>query len=719
MPGFRSGRIMTRMYAGVSLAVLAMLSVGASAQDSDPRNATSLNLYGSPGLVDMPTAEVLPDATIAGTFGRLGDTGRTTIYFQITPRMSGSFRYTSLPSSQDGRDDFFDRSFDLRYQLLTEGRYRPSVVLGFSDVIGTGVYSGEYLVATKTVARGLKITGGLGWGRFGGRDPIGSFGTRPDETLELGGIPTYDRWFRGDIAPFGGISYAPNERLRLKLEYSSDLYTREVERGWAEKPSRALNYGLDYMFSDGDGQFSLYHVLGEEVGAQLTFLFNPRTSGIPGGMGPAGVPVAPRAPGAEADLGWTSNATKPAQAKAALFSLLKTEGMTLEGMTLESRRAVVRIANGKFQNEAQAIGRVARAMTRSLPASVETFEIIPVVDGMPTSAIVLSRSDLERLEHEPAADLLPRTQVLDAKGRTPAVDPGIYPRFSWSLGPAVNFSLFDPDSPLRANLDLRASATYRITPSLELAGSVTQKLTGDLDKIERTDESGLPRVRTDTALYAAEGDQTIEYLQLAHYGRPARDLYSRLSIGYLESMYGGASAELLWKPVDSRLAFGAELNYIQKRDYDQLFGFQEMTTTDPISGITREIPEVNGHLSAYYAFDNGFHGQLDVGRYLAGDYGATVSMDREFANGWRVGAYATVTDASAEDFGEGSFDKGIRFTIPIGSLIGIPSRKENDLTIQSLTRDGGARLNVRGRLYEKVRDYHQPDVANTWGTFWR
>ncbi|MEQ5872855.1 YjbH domain-containing protein [Sagittula sp. NFXS13] len=707
------------MYAGVSLAVLATMPLGSFAQDVTSRNATSLNLYGSPGLVDMPTAEVLPDATIAATFGRLGDTSRTTIYFQATPRLSGSFRYTSLPSSIDGQGDYFDRSFDLRYQLVTEDRYRPSVVLGFSDVIGTGVYSGEYLVATKTVAPGMKVTGGLGWGRFGGRDPIGSSGSRPNETLERGGIPTYDRWFRGDIAPFGGISYAPNNRLKLKLEYSSDLYTKEVRRGWSEKPSSAVNYGLDYKFSDGDGQISLYHVLGEEVGAQLTFLLNPRTSGVPGGMEPSGVPVAPREAGAAADLGWTRESTRSTQARTQLAGLLKTEGMQLEGMTLESRRAIVRISNGKYQNEAQAIGRVARAMTRTLPASVETFEIIPVVDGMPTAAVVLGRSDLERLEHEPAADLLPRAQFVDAKDRTPAVAPGVYPKFSWSLGPTVNFSLFDPNSPVRANLDLRASATYSITPGLQLSGSVTQKLTGNLDKVSRRDESGLPRVRTDRPLYVAEGDQTIERLQLAHYGRPARDFYSRVSVGYLEEMYGGASAELLWKPVDSRLALGAEVNYIQKRDYDQLFGFQDMTTTDPVSGIARDIPEVNGHVSAYYAFDNGFHGQLDVGRYLAGDVGATVSVDREFANGWRVGAYATITDASAEDFGEGSFDKGIRFTIPIGSLIGIPTRRENTVTIQSLTRDGGARLDVQGRLYEKVRDYHQPDVANTWGTFWR
>lgn len=717
MSGFRASRTAKTLYAGVSLAILTMMSSSGSAQDLDPRNATTLNLYGSPGLVDMPTAEVLPDATIAGSFARLGTMGRTTIHFQATKRLSGSFRYASLPTTLSTEGDYYDRSFDLRYQLVTEGRYRPSVVLGFSDVIGTGIYSGEYLVATSTLAPGLKVTAGLGWGRYAGRNAFEGIGTR--STQGRGGEPIADRWFQGDIAPFGGISYSPTERLKLKLEYSSDIYSEELQRGWTENVSSGVNYGIDYKFNDGNGQFSLYHALGEEVGAQLTFLFNPRTDGVPGGQEPSGLPVAPRAAGAAADLGWTRDTVQQEKARVALAGLLETEGMVLEGLTLESNRAVVRLSNPKYGDEAQAIGRVARAMTRTMPASIETFEIIPVVDGMATSAVVMSRSDLERLEHEAAAEMLPRTQFVDAAGRAPQVQPGTYPQFRWALRPTMKFSLFDPNSPLRASLNLRADATLNLAPGLELSGAVTQKLAGNLDKAKRRDPSGLPRVRTDGPLYAAEGDQSIEYLQLVYYTHPVRNMYGRINVGYLEAMYGGVSAELLWKPVDSRFALGAEVNYVQSREYDQLFGFREMKTTDPVSGITREIPEVNGHLSAYYSFGNGFHGQLDVGRYLAGDYGATVSLDREFANGWKVGAYATLTDASADDFGEGSFDKGIRFTIPLSTLTGLPTRRENDLTIQSLSRDGGARLNVRGRLYEKVRDYHQPDVANTWGTFWR
>jgi hypothetical protein len=342
-----------------------------------------------------------------------------------------------------------------------------------------------------------------------------------------------------------------------------------------------------------------------------------------------------------------------------------------------------------------------------------------VVNGMPMSAVILQRSDLERLEHAAADEMLARTSIVDAFGRAPAPVPGSYPKFTWSLAPYGQLSVFDPDNPVRIDTGLRAAAKVEITPNVILSGSVTKKLAGNIDEITRRDESNLPRVRTDRAEFSAEGDPAIEYLTLAFYGRPAKDLYSRLTLGYLEPMYGGASAELLWKPVGSRLALGAELNYVQRRDYDQLFGFQSMTTTDPLTGAMREIPDVNGHISAYYAFDNGFHGQIDAGRYLAGDYGATISLDREFANGWSVGAYATFTDASFEDFGEGSFDKGLRFTIPLASFLGTPTRERNDIVIQSLTRDGGARLDVNGRLYEQVRDYHQPDAAKSWGRFWR
>lgn len=192
-----------------------------------------------------------------------------------------------------------------------------------------------------------------------------------------------------------------------------------------------------------------------------------------------------------------------------------------------------------------------------------------------------------------------------------------------------------------------------------------------------------------------------------HSHQPAyKDLFGRVSAGYLEDMFGGVSAEILWYPIGSRLALGAELNYARQRDFDMQFGFQDY-------GV------VTGHASAYYDLGNGFLGQVDAGRYLAGDWGATFSLDREFKNGFRVGGYFTLTDVSSEDYGEGSFDKGIRFEVPLSWLTGQPSKTILKQNIQPITRDGGARLNVDNRLHRSIRDYRGQELRDGWGRYLR
>ena len=72
-----------------------------------------------------------------------------------------------------------------------------------------------------------------------------------------------------------------------------------------------------------------------------------------------------------------------------------------------------------------------------------------------------------------------------------------------------------------------------------------------------------------------------------------------------------------------------------------------------------------GHVSLYY---NSPWYDIDLavhaGRYLAGDYGATIEVTRHFASGVEIGAFATFTNVPFSEFGEGSFDKGIIVRIP-------------------------------------------------------
>jgi len=688
------------------------LLAGPATPQADSLITDSTNLYGAPGLIDLPTAEVAPDANLSFTVSHFKNTTRNTLTFQITPRLTGSFRYSAILGYQPGNATLYDRSFDLRYRIWDEKGLRPALSFGLQDFMGTGIYAAEYFVATKTITPRLRVTAGVGWGRLGSANSIGSpFGTRPPLNFGEGGKPNYDQWFRGPMSAFGGISWQATEKLLLKAEYSSDAYAAETTRGLIERKS-SWNFGAEYQLRKGV-KLAGYYLYGKEAGIQLSFALNPRVSTVPSGNETAPLPVAPRpsrsSNSAAWSTDWTGDPTVQPGIQTATAKALAKDGILLKSMSLQPARAEVRIENRRYMSQPQAIGRTARVLTRALPASVETFVITSTVGDLPTSSVTLRRSDIEALENAPATAMLARAQISDAAGRPAyALTPteGLEPRLTWSLAPYVTVSLFDPDSPLRGDFGLRARAKYRIAPGFELSGGIHKKLVGNLDSAKRLSDSTLPHVRSDFGLYDQQGDPALEHLTLAWYARPGKNLYSRITVGYLEQMYGGISGEVLWKPVDSRLALGAEVNIVRQRDFDQLLGF-------------RDYDVVMGQASAYYTFNNGFSGQLDVGRYLAGDWGTTVSLNREFANGWKIGAYATFTTASATDFGEGSFDKGIRLSIPISALTGTPSRTTSQTVLRSLSRDGGAQLNVEGRLYDRVRDSHRPDLEQRWGRFWR
>lgn len=74
---------------------------------------------------------------------------------------------------------------------------------------------------------------------------------------------------------------------------------------------------------------------------------------------------------------------------------------------------------------------------------------------------------------------------------------------------------------------------------------------------------------------------------------------------------------------------------------------------------------------------------------------------------------------SEEEFGEGSFDKGVTLSIPFNWAIGTPTRNRAETEVRSLSRDGGARLDVDGRLYDMVRDSQTGELYDGWGKFWR
>ena len=671
----------------------------------------TLNLNGATGLIDMPSGDAQKDATFSFSMGAVGPITRATLTFQASERLSASFRFqtwrdwnTVIP----GDEKETDRSLDLRYQVLKEGKFAPALTIGLQDFTGKGLFASEYVAATKTFGDKLKVTAGLGWGRLGSDGGIGSpFGSRPP--VDPTGTPNSDQWFRGEAAPFAGVEYKVNDSWTLKAEYSSDGYLIEDgERGLIERDS-PFNFGVEYQRGK-NVRLGVYSLGGSEVALAFHVILDPKSRATGGIVGAAPAPVKARptrASDPEAyDGGWVSQGDAGPILRKNLAKRLAADGIAIENLSYTATTVQIRIRNGRIDAGSQAIGRTARALSHVMPASVEVFEIVPVVNGIGASKVTIRRSDLEALEYtaDNATLLRDRVTVTDA-GPLPAYslgDEDLYPKFRWSLKPVVRLS-----EPMKGDVGLRLSASYDIAPGFVLSGSIYKQVASNRDGAS-VSSSTLPHVRSDGSRYNEFGDPALERLTFAWFARPGENLYSRVTVGYLERMHAGISGEVLWKPVDSQLALGAELNYTKQRDTDGGLGFSEY-----------DYDVVTGYLSAYYDFGNGYLGQLDVGRYLAGDVGATISVDRVFANGWRVGAFATFTDVSADEFGEGGFDKGIRFTIPFNWALGTDTRRGFGMTLRPKGGDGGARVDVDDRIYDSIREYHTDGLDPDWGRVWR
>ncbi|CAM3158414.1 YjbH domain-containing protein [Paracoccus nototheniae] len=723
---------LTRQLMATTLPIALIAGSGIGIATADPMLGRNMSSYGLPGGIDTPTAETLADGTLGATLSLSDYARRGNVFFEALPGLTAVLRYGRVDGIQDFRQEGFisDRSLDLRYQIVDEDGWRPAVAVGLQDFLGTGVYSGEYIVATRNVTPTIRASLGLGWGTLAGNPRVIDVG---DE----GGTPNVDDWFTGGAKPFASVSWQVNDRLNLVAEYSNDIYQARYSTGntfqQGDEPGSKINLGANYRFGQ-NYEAGIYTIGGETIGAQFTIALNPREAAFPSGLEKAPAPVRPRPAPAQDPEGWSGSWSQDPTAQPAIQTALGTamasEGQLLESMALSPTRAEVRLRNQRYISQAEAVGRTARLMTRALPPSVETFVITSTSDGMPTSSVTVRRSDVERLENTEAGQIAAASTLSDAAAGAPGlvVTEGLYPRFRWSIKPYLDLGIFSAEDGITHEVGAEARASYEIRPGLIVTGALRQRAFGDIGQrgpgipgqrgeyytpeeyenepsLETTPE-GVPRVRSDTRMYTGNSSPVIPELTLAWYAKPTPTVYSRVTVGLLERAYGGVSAEALWKPANSPLAFGAEVNRVRKRDFDQLFDFRDYEVT-------------TGHVSAYYEFAQGFTAQLDLGRYLAGDEGATVTLTREFANGWQIGAYATKTNLSAEEFGEGSFDKGITLSIPLGWATGQASRDRVSTNLRSLSRDGGSRLDVNGRLYDRVRESHTVDLYEGWGRFWR
>jgi hypothetical protein len=265
-------------------------------------------------------------------------------------------------------------------------------------------------------------------------------------------------------------------------------------------------------------------------------------------------------------------------------------------------------------------------------------------------------------------------------------------RYNGGFGLGFRQSIGGPDAFVLYDLYASYSAEYHFTPGVWASTRISANLLNNYDQFKYDAPSNLPRVRTYVREYLTSSPVNMSELQLNAARQLAPDLYGMAYAGLLETMYGGVGGELLYRPFGEHWALGGDINWVRQRGFDQHFGF-------------RDYHVVTGHVTAYV--DTGIQhvlAKISYGRYLAGDTGTTIDLSRVFDNGVRMGAYATFTNVSRAQFGEGSFDKGIYVTIPFDLLLPRSTTTQSTLMWQPLLRDCGAKLQRAYSLYDLTSD---------------
>lgn len=657
-------------------------------QPDRPRNLqlTSSD-WGSVGLMQTPTARMrnAGDASLS--------VSRTTPYtwmngnIQPLDWLEVSLRYISISNrlygpSIAGSQAYKDKSIDFKLKLSNESAFLPQVAVGLRDLGGTGLFAGEYVVASKRTGN-LDWSLGLGWGYLGARGNLGNplsalgskFSTRQVSKVVTAGQANTSSMFTGPTALFGGVQYqTPWNPLLLKLEYDGNDYQHEPFAN-NQKQTSLINVGMVYRWAPAI-DLSMGWERGTTLGLGVSFHGDLSRLTMPKLSDPGPEPVSSAYPSEEPD--WE---------KVAALLEEKTSWRVLQ-IRRAGSELIVRFERADAMYWNAYIDRIASILHRYVPSrSVMVFRIQSADYDLGMHEYLIDRHAWV----EAKTGFIPAHHVQSTVFEQREYKGFIYPssdtladrpskQFDGKMGINYKQLLGGPDGFILYQLGMGAMGNWYFQPNTWWTGSLEYRLIDNYNKFKYTGSSNLPRVRTHMREYFTTSNMTMPVFQLTHVGKLNNENFYSVYGGMLESMFGGVGAEWLYRPWQSRVALGVDINAVQKRDFGQDFSFQNYKT-------------LTGHASLYW--DTGLHdinATLRAGQYLAGDLGATLDLSRVFKNGVKIGAFATKTNVSAAKFGEGSFDKGIYMDIPFDAFLIRSSASVAHILWHPLTRDGGAIL---------------------------
>jgi len=681
------------------------LKIHTSIEEYFPENSATSSKYGNTGLIEIPTARLMEEGTLK--FGISASYPNEFTYMSASPFkwLEATYRYSEIkdklygPSSFSGNQTWKDKGFDIKFLLVKETYLKPAIALGLRDVAGTGAFSSEYLVASKELGN-IDLTLGMGWGNLGQLSTVSNPLTNLDEDFKSrnsnigkGGTFNYQDWFSGEnVSIFGGLEYKLKKRgMRLKLEYDTSKPDDRYYKRLPQEVNSRINLGIFYNISNF-ADIGLAFERGNQF--RLSFAFKGNfadTTKLKKYDPPQKVP--------KGNLDHNSE-----EFMISALNVLKNDEIFLQGGSSDEDQIDISVSQSKYSNQVMAVGRTARVLSQLSTDSLEKININIMNGDIETSSFSIPNLNFKKaLDSDIAVNELIKKTNIESKSSEqkylnhefrPTVN---FPEVFWSMSPALRHHIGGPEAFYLGQLWWRVNTNIKFSRNLTLSTVFGLDIYNNFDQLRNPSNSLLPHVRSDIQEYLKEGSSNIARFKLDYIWSPRNDWFARLDVGLIEEMYGGIGGEILYRPFDSLFAIGVTGHFLKQREYKQRFGF-------------RDYEVFTGHLTSYLKLPRDLLLQIHGGRYLAKDKGVTLDISRRFKSGFRLGVFATRTDVPKEFFGEGSFDKGFYFNIPLDLFYSDYRNGNISFAMHPLTRDGGAMLNNHNALYGIFGDTNRDSI---------
>lgn len=662
--------------------------------------------FGGVGLMQTPTARMHDEGEFSLNYVDNEQFRRMSVSLQVFPWLEATARYTDEREQIWGggvefsnNQTYKDKGFDAKFRLWQESEYVPQISLGLRDMGGTGLYAAEYVVASKRLGD-FDMSLGMGWGYLGRRDNIvnpfceiaDKFCERPVHVEAGGGDFEIKEMFRGPAAVFGGVHYqTPWPQLQLLAEYDANDYSQDrvetpiqVDSPW--------NFGANYAVSD-NLNLKLSYQRGNTFMFGASFHFNLAT------ISQAKYEPAPQKVG-------YSETRELSQVDYERLSqeLLSEAGYKVHAIEADEsqKRVTLYTTQTRYRNSEQAAEKAARILANNLPEVVARYELAQTDNGL-----ALTQHNVDAIRFKQAArgerffatteQALSESDVryssADSTQRLYTREAATSKQDKWKFAvrPDLDQAFGNPETFYLYQLSLFGTADWQPSANFSINSSVGLNLINNYDEfnflVDNLD-TPLPRVRTRIREYSVANDVWLQNLQATYTHQFSRNWYGLAYGGYLERMFAGVGGEILYRPHNSDIAFGFDLNYVKQREPDSYTALEDYDVLTGHAAMYWQLPFIDDTLLT-----------LKAGRFLAGDKGVQVNFAHEFDSGVIAGAYAAFTNVSSEDYGEGGFTKGFYLNIPFDLFFVKHTKMRGTVGWNPITRDGGQMLNRSRQLY--------------------